>query len=509
DSAKRHGEAIELLNSIDQSLGVCAMNLSALQKTAGEQTEAFKSFKETLQNQTFFEIGLNLNTLMESMSAALEPMKAVGELVPSIDQLVTAIEAKEAEDKESRLTPEKLVTALADQLSSGQIDPWTFRCAYMAVYPDEHPADLLHRLVELLGTQRLPGDLFRAAYDAIQTPEPPPEYSTSSGADEKVRTIKVQDESLLSEIEELRKSNEEFKSLVSARDGELSSIIEEREQEYKEVLNQKEIELKETQETLQARFEEFNARYDEMVETVNQREEDLQGKSSELNKKDSEIIQLKAQLDELQEQFRDTVGDLQKQLTSTKQAADEAAQKAAQEKSAARPAKPANSGGFFDTSTDMKTPLVDSGPARPLLQQQMETFKTMSKSSGPGVAPAGQAPVSMDNGSPAGAAGAQQVPMTPAVQSGFGGAPQTGPLSEPSTQAVPRGQGQGPTMSGSLGQSGSYGNGVRAQVFEVIVRQALAGAPWREICAGPMQVNNISPDEVEAEVNRRQALLKK
>jgi phosphoribosylaminoimidazole-succinocarboxamide synthase len=50
---------------------------------------------------------------------------------------------------------------------------------------------------------------------------------------------------------------------------------------------------------------------------------------------------------------------------------------------------------------------------------------------------------------------------------------------------------------------------VRAQVFEVIVRQALAGAPWREICAGPMQVNNISADEVEAEVTRRQALLKK
>jgi hypothetical protein len=57
--------------------------------------------------------------------------------------------------------------------------------------------------------------------------------------------------------------------------------------------------------------------------------------------------------------------------------------------------------------------------------------------------------------------------------------------------------------------SGSYGTGVRAQVFEVIVRQALAGAPWKEICAGPMQVNNISPDEVEQEVKRRQALLKK
>ena len=52
-------------------------------------------------------------------------------------------------------------------------------------------------------------------------------------------------------------------------------------------------------------------------------------------------------------------------------------------------------------------------------------------------------------------------------------------------------------------QGGDYGSGVRAQVFEVIVRQAIAGAPWREICAGPMAVNNISEAEVEAEVKRR------
>ncbi len=49
----------------------------------------------------------------------------------------------------------------------------------------------------------------------------------------------------------------------------------------------------------------------------------------------------------------------------------------------------------------------------------------------------------------------------------------------------------------------TYGAGVRAQVLEVIVRQALAGAPWREICAGPMLVNNITPQEVEAEVKKR------
>jgi hypothetical protein len=52
--------------------------------------------------------------------------------------------------------------------------------------------------------------------------------------------------------------------------------------------------------------------------------------------------------------------------------------------------------------------------------------------------------------------------------------------------------------------AGAYGAGVRAQVFEVVVRQAIAGAPWREICDGPMRVNNIEPGEVEAEVARRQ-----
>jgi hypothetical protein len=56
---------------------------------------------------------------------------------------------------------------------------------------------------------------------------------------------------------------------------------------------------------------------------------------------------------------------------------------------------------------------------------------------------------------------------------------------------------------GNGGKHGSYGSGVRAQVFEVIVRQALAGAPWREICAGPMQVNNIQPEEVEEEIRKR------
>ncbi len=51
--------------------------------------------------------------------------------------------------------------------------------------------------------------------------------------------------------------------------------------------------------------------------------------------------------------------------------------------------------------------------------------------------------------------------------------------------------------------SGSYGSAVRAQVFEVVVRQAMAGAPWHAICAGPMQINQITPHEIEEEVRRR------
>src|ERR1700679_4117067 len=53
----------------------------------------------------------------------------------------------------------------------------------------------------------------------------------------------------------------------------------------------------------------------------------------------------------------------------------------------------------------------------------------------------------------------------------------------------------------------AYGAGVRAQVFEVIVRQAMAGAPWKEICGGPMMVNAISAQEVQHEVDRRKSLL--
>jgi hypothetical protein len=49
----------------------------------------------------------------------------------------------------------------------------------------------------------------------------------------------------------------------------------------------------------------------------------------------------------------------------------------------------------------------------------------------------------------------------------------------------------------------AVGGSIRSQVFEVIVRQGMAGAPWREICQGPMQINNISEAEIQTEINRR------
>jgi hypothetical protein len=54
-------------------------------------------------------------------------------------------------------------------------------------------------------------------------------------------------------------------------------------------------------------------------------------------------------------------------------------------------------------------------------------------------------------------------------------------------------------------RAGSYGAGVRAQIFELAVRQALSGGAWRQTCASAMKSNNITPEEVEAEAIRRTA----
>src|SRR5208282_3333682 len=93
---------------------------------------------------------------------------------------------------DAKLTPDELVMSLANQLSQQTIDPWTFKCAYMAVFPSEHPADLLRKLVDLLGTQTLSGHLFRAAYDAVQAPDPPKHVYAApqpQSAEETVREV--------------------------------------------------------------------------------------------------------------------------------------------------------------------------------------------------------------------------------------------------------------------------------------------------------------------------------
>jgi RNA polymerase primary sigma factor len=54
-----------------------------------------------------------------------------------------------------------------------------------------------------------------------------------------------------------------------------------------------------------------------------------------------------------------------------------------------------------------------------------------------------------------------------------------------------------------IAAAATWGGGVRRHVLEVILRQALAGTSWREICASQMLVHNISIEEVERELSQR------
>lgn len=522
EQTKSREQAIEYLVSIDQTLGACATNLAALQKVTDEQFDGLKNLAEMLQNQVFSELSLNLTSMMESLSAALEPMKAVGELVPAIDQLVCLMESREKKDiepySEPKLAPDRLITRLADQLLSGRIDAWTFKSACMAVYPADHPADLLHRLVELLGTQHLSGELFQAAYEAVQAAEPPSDIAsgvvtksgTIAGNDrvkellaelESLRAINERlkkqngqnDQHLLAELESLRDANEEYKGQL--REGlpvkgyteseehkaieELQEKLRQYEEEFSGALAGKDDELQEARELLNSRWEEFNTRYDELTESLHRRDELLKEKETDLQRKDSEIAQLKAQMEELQEQTKEMITSLQKQLSGNV------------------PKEDSNKGvmqqGFFDVAPKVaQVPsLFDHGPTRRLLQQETDAYN---------VSPTPE----LDTD-------AQQSTVQTTAQSQGGAAQQeTQPLTQlpPQPQAAQR-QERTTQTNQFVSGAGSYGSGVRAQVFEVIVRQALAGAPWREICAGPMQVNNITPEEVETEVKHRQAILGK
>lgn len=486
-------KTVELVNSIDQSLNVCATNLANLQSMAGEQTEVLKGLASTLQNQTLLEIGLNLNSLTESLTAALEPMKSIGELVPALDTLVATLESREQKQTE-KLSPDQLVTSLSDQLSAGLIDPWTFKCAYMAVYPADHPADLLHRLVELLGSQRLSGDLFRAAYEAVQAAEPPARLfppSSASSTDYSQIPAGAIDEGIRAQLENLERANRD-----------LQRRQDEREAELMQVLAQKEAELQEAQEALSNRMEDLNNRYSEAAEMLAQREEEyraaIESKDLDLIEKDAELNMLRAQMEELRFQTEDMVKDLQKEMIALREA--QIASSSGHDQSSS-----SNAQGFFESGPQppARSGLFESGPSKPVFSEPGGNFAPQENSSGG----FGQAP--QDNFAASQVTQSFQAPPNPGFQPAATApvfqAPQ--PALTPAPPSPPQGNLAPPTTSYSGGQSGSYGMGVRQQVFEVIVRQALAGAPWREICAGPMSVNNIKPEEVEAEVKRRQSML--
>lgn len=481
-------QSLEVLNNIDQSMAACATNLATLERVAQEQSEALKALTETLKNHTFGEVGLNLGSLTESLAAALEPMKAVGELVPAVDQLVAAIQGTDSTIGEGKLSREQLVTSLADQLSTGLIDPWTFKCAYMAVYPSDHPADLLHRLVDLLGTQRLSGDLFRAAYEAVQAAEVPamPIKATRRRASKK-------------------SEGEAMAAMAASSDEEGHS-----EELPGDLDSTPHRDLLESQEAMDARLQELDSRFKDLETLLHERELELKQKSAQLADKDSENQQLKAQMEELRDQTKDLVADLQKQLTQTKtDDKDEPAPQGKQNQSQNQ--GQTQTQGFFDISPGQSSNLFESPQSKSL-------FDLDSAASSLAGAPSKEADRANPAGGPqsggnAGKAVGRQVTGETATPNA---APQdrvgpAQPVLGPGPQMPNRPSSSSTAITTPMAGPGlgSYGSGVRAQVFEVIVRQALAGAPWQDICSGPMQVNNISPEEVEAEVKRRQALLKK
>lgn len=457
-NAAAQEQVIEILNNMDQVMNACATNLATLQRIAGEQTEALRALAKTLQEQTFSELGLNLTSLMEALSSACGPMQGVGQLVPAIGELVSAMEAKaQIEQAAPKLSADQLVMNLADQLVGGVIDSWTFKNAYMAVYPADHPADLLHRLVDLLGTQRLSGDMFRQAYDAVQTTISPhtKAASTANGGQAKSQEDTL-DQATLEELEQLRKTQREFEEKMINQEKEFSKLLQDREKE-----------LQEAQKLLNARREESHIRQEELAEGLKKSEELLQEKTSELARKESENAQLRVQMEEMTEQTQMLMSNMHKQLTPSQSDAQ---------------AKPT---GFFDT--------VPKTNATVFNNREAATGVPISES-GPISLPAPESQNLAQNSQQI--SGQHQVQATHRPQ-------EAAPAAPASHQAVSR-----PAPANQF-VSGSFGSGVRAQVFEVIVRQAFAGAPWREMCAGPMQVNNISPEEVEAEVQRRQALLNK
>lgn len=477
-------KSLSPMPSIDDSLNVCATNVAAVQGLAQEQLETLKELKETLANQTFYEVGIKLNGLSDAIAQAMEPTKALGDLIDVLDQMVATMQDRE-QRMSNEITSDQLVMNLADQLANGTIDSWTFKCAYMAVFPEDHPADLLRRLVELLGTQRLTEDLFRAAYEAVQAAGPTKRPNRAGGAGASragdhvlEELIAVENEEIASQLEALHAANEELQRAMHEREEEFEQLLQANQQEKDE---------------LKTRYEEFVERYEEVANQAEQREGEYQSlltnKEMALTEKESEAAMLRHQIEELRSETEHMVKDMQSQLTEIKKVKQDTKSTSTSTPDSSRKTQ---SSSFFDTAPVPK-PQSPFEPAVPVHEREKSQDQQPAAPAAAPAAPAQPQPA------PAPAPQPQaQAPVQPA-------APAQAPAPQPTAPAsVP-----GAPTTGLTSGPGSYGSGVRAQVFEVIVRQALAGAHWREICAGPMQVNNISPEEVESEVKRRQALLNK
>jgi len=470
-------QTLEILGHIDQALNSCASHLASLQKVATKQIDELRVIADTLQHPSAPEGGLNINTLMESLTAAIEPMKAIGELVPALDRLVSVSSLKEESTTRTKLNEQQLILSLAEQLAAGTIDASTFKAACQAIFPDYDLNGLLHQLSELLGEQQLSGELFQISFAALQ-----------SGGQQTLPPFNPADTSAAIPSWDYTEEQADGSSEMS----ETQSSFSEREAQLERALQEKEREFEEFKEQLDQRWQQLNGAYEELRVTLDNRETVLQSKEEELSEKiaelaarDSENKQLRAQMEELRDQTKEMVADLQKQLAQKH--AEEKAMRTAKTKAAA------SQPGFFELfstaqpqieSEQNETGIADNAINSTTVQPTNANIKP----SNPQLTVAN--PNSFEH-----ATGAPQVA-------------QQAPTHQAPTPAPAHSGFASPTSS-FVSSAGSYGSGVRAQVFEVIVRQALAGAHWREICAVPMQINNISPEEVELEVKRRQALLKK
>jgi hypothetical protein len=415
-------EAVALLGHIDKALSSCAGHLASLQKAANQQTEELRAIVETLQTRTANESAQKFNPFMESLTAAIEPMKAIGELVPILDRLANATEIKE---------------------------------------------------------------------------EPRKDVSNA---------MPNQDTGL----------SEEEREQFLQREENLSKQLLEKEQEVEEIRSQLDGQWNE----LSSQCEALKMALENSAEILKEKESELNKKITDLSAKDAENLQLKAQMGELKDKTKEMMTDLQKQLA--KKHEEELARKDQEEsvkkqetenldKNMQVPLQNAQSGFFDFVSTGNSNNTLFNNSSPTLFNNQPNGIindETLVANAAP-VLQNIQPQSEMNNwqkadGKP-NTAGfmADNNQQTISSNSNSVLNPQAMTMSANDAQANTQ------ASASFVSAVGSYGSGVRAQVFEVIVRQALAGTQWREICAVPMQSNNISPQEVETEVKRRQALLKK